>query len=119
MEGSMNPMIRLVAPVAGLVLLMHVAPSWGQTPTCNPATSDANSNIAGGEDALSSVNQKGTGGFFNTAFGFHTLDLNSLGDSSASITADYAAEGVGGDARSRGAAVGRHLGVCPAFEMKR
>jgi hypothetical protein len=38
MEASMNSIIRLVAVVAGLVLMLHLSPSWGQPP--DPTGSD-------------------------------------------------------------------------------
>ena len=70
----MNSVIRLVAVVAGLVLMLHVTPSWGQPvcqfPGCNPTVSDANDNTAGGTDALADVVSGRAGGINNTAFGY-------------------------------------------------
>jgi hypothetical protein len=55
----MNSITRLVAAVAGLVLLLNITTTWGQpvcvAPGCNPTASDANSNTAGGLDALVNV----------------------------------------------------------------
>jgi len=77
----MNRVARLVAMVTGLVLLLNVTPSWGQTPVCvapgcNPTVSDANQNTAGGTGALLNVNALG---FINTAFGFNALVTNTTG----------------------------------------
>jgi hypothetical protein len=86
MEASMNALTRLVAVVAGLVLLIHVTPSWGQTatcssPACNPTVSDANANTAGGTEALVSVDETGAGGNNNTATGVLALVGNTTGSS--------------------------------------
>jgi len=67
--------------MAGLVLMLHVTPSWGQTltchsPGCNPTASDGNDNTAGGTGALVNVP---SGGFGNTAFGRLTLTNNTTG----------------------------------------
>jgi hypothetical protein len=69
MEASMNSITRLVTLLAGLVLMLHSTPSWGQTPVCvapgcNPTASDGAGNTAGGRFALANVVQ---GGFDNTA----------------------------------------------------
>ena len=78
----MNSITRLVAVVAGLVLLLNVTPSWGQpvcaAPGCNPTTSDANRNTAGGTGTLVNVHES-TGGFSNTGFGKNALSLNTAG----------------------------------------
>src|SRR5262245_32505462 len=72
MEASMNSIIRLVAVVAGLVLLLNVTPSWGQS--WNPTASDAGRNTAGGTNAL----PEGTC-CDNTAFGYRALGLGTFG----------------------------------------
>ncbi len=55
----MNSVSRLVAVVAGLVLMLPITPSWGQpvcaSPGCNPTLSDENFNTEGGTGALQSV----------------------------------------------------------------
>ena len=77
----MNSITRLVALTLGLVLMLPITPSWGQpvcaSPGCNPTTSDANSNTAGGTGALSSL---AVGGNSNTAFGRNALNSNTTGD---------------------------------------
>jgi len=80
----MNSIIRLVAVVAGLVLLLNSTPSWGQpvcaSPGCNSTVSDDNLNTAGGSGALANVNEDPTtGGFSNTAFGHSALNTNTTG----------------------------------------
>jgi hypothetical protein len=65
--------------VAGLVLTLNITPSWGGPP--NPMASDANDNTAGGSGALLNVDETASGGFDNTAFGFHALNLNTTGGS--------------------------------------
>ena len=80
----MNSIIRLVAVVAGLVLMLHGTPSWGQpacqSPGCNPTVSDSSGNTAGGTNALSSVVPGiPPAGFDNTAFGFKALLSNTNG----------------------------------------
>ncbi len=81
----MNSITRLIPLVAGLVLLMHVTPSWGQlvcaSPGCNPTLSDLNHNTAGGTAALHSafVGPLGVGAFANTAFGYDALFRNTIG----------------------------------------
>src|SRR5262245_49030090 len=80
---AMNAFALFVPVVAGLVLLMSITPSWGQpvcvAPGCNPTTSDANENTAGGTDALSKLVSGPLGGFANTAFGLKTLLNNTTG----------------------------------------
>ena len=80
----MNLNTRLVALGAGLVLMLHVTPSWGQpvcaSPGCNPTVSDVNSNTAGGTGALLNVDSGDNGGFVNTAFGFGVLGSNTTGN---------------------------------------
>lgn len=70
----MNRVTRLVALVGGLVFMLHITPSWGQTPTCsppgcNPTVSDANGNTAGGTSALANLVISGPFPNSNTAFG--------------------------------------------------
>jgi len=60
--------------VAGLILMLGGAPSWGQVP--NDINSDVNGNTAGGTNALGS----NTTGSNNTAFGDGALDNNTTGD---------------------------------------
>ena len=60
----MNSITRLVAIYAvGLVLMLPTTPSWGQpvcaSPGCNPTTSDANNNTAGGTETLTDVSATG------------------------------------------------------------
>jgi hypothetical protein len=87
MEDSMNSIIRLVAVVAGLVLMLTITPSWGQpvcvSPGCNPTTSDTNFNTAGGTGALVNLDQML--GFNNTAFGESALNTNTFGSSNTGI----------------------------------
>jgi hypothetical protein len=85
-EASMHLITRLVAVLAGLVLLLNVTPSWGQpvcvAPGCNPAVSDDHLNTAGGSFVLSSL---APGGSNNTAFGYAALHENTTGqDNTAS-----------------------------------
>ena len=80
----MNSLTRLVAVVAGLVLLMHVTLSWGGGLT-NPTGSDTNGNTAGGLSALVNVDETGSGGFNNTAFGLNALSTNTTGDDNTAI----------------------------------
>jgi hypothetical protein len=81
MEPAMTSIIPLVAVVAGLVLMLHSTPSWGQpvcvAPGCNPTVSDGSSNTAGGTRVLQHL----AGGAANTAFGKATLEDNTTGDS--------------------------------------
>jgi hypothetical protein len=62
------------------VLLLSITPSWGQpvcvAPGCNPTTSDAINNTAGGTGALSSLV---VGSNSNTAFGRNALNSNTSG----------------------------------------
>jgi len=80
---------RFLTLVANLLLLLTITPSWGQpvctAPGCNPTTSDGNFNTAGGTVALPNVDETGTGGFSNTAFGFNALHNTSTGDSNTAI----------------------------------
>ena len=74
----MKSFVHLVTLCAGLVLMLHVSPSWGGPP--NPTASDDNLNTAGGSRALANVNEDpSTGGFFNTAFGYDALNFNTTG----------------------------------------
>jgi hypothetical protein len=59
--------------IAGLILMLGGAPSWGAPP--NNDVSDAAGNTAGGTGAL----QNTTGGFYNTADGFGALQNNTTG----------------------------------------
>ena len=59
--------------IAGLILMLGGAPSWGAPP--NNDASDAAANTAGGTGAL----QNTTAGFYNTADGFGALQNNSTG----------------------------------------
>ncbi len=70
----MNSIARLIALVAGLVLMLPITPSWGQ-PFINPTASDANFNTAGGTGALGGL----SGGVDNTAFGFDALFSDTTG----------------------------------------
>jgi hypothetical protein len=76
MEVAMTHKVRFMTLVVCLVGLMRVMPSWGQptcaSPGCNPTTSDANKNTAGGSAALGLG-----GGSSNTGFGSAALDLNT------------------------------------------
>src|SRR5262245_46040520 len=80
----MDPRARFTAVLTGLVLLLTITPSWGQpvctAPGCNPTQSDTNRNTAGGNFALSIVNETPAGGFDNTAFGFQALQQDIIGD---------------------------------------
>ena len=92
----MTSIIRLVALVAGLVLLLHGTASWGETPTChstttapppaspycNPTTSDSFlHDTAGGTGALGGF----TTGNGNTAFGWYALSSNTIGSYNTAI----------------------------------
>ena len=82
---------RLVIPVASLVMLLNITPSWGGTtapplcasPGCNPTESDGNGNVAGGTGSLQNVGDSGacgvTAGCENTAFGDGALSNNTTG----------------------------------------
>jgi hypothetical protein len=89
MEDYMNSIIRLVAVVTGLVLILNITPSWGQpvcaSPGCNPTESDTHRNTAGGNFALSIVDETLAGGFDNTAFGFQALLNNTIGDANTAF----------------------------------
>ncbi len=74
----MNPVTRLVAVVAGLVLLLHSTPSWGGPP--NPTLSDAHRNTAGGTGALlDATTESFADDFDNTGFGYNALRYNTTG----------------------------------------
>jgi hypothetical protein len=80
----MKPLAHFAAMLTGLVLLLTITPSWGASPVCvapgcNPTVSDANSNTAGGVDALFNVVSGPSGGFSNTAFGDGALAINTTG----------------------------------------
>src|SRR5499427_4317518 len=89
MEACMTRFAPLTTLVAAFVLIVSIPPSWGQpvcaAPGCNPTTSDGNFNTAGGTVALPNVDETGTGGFSNTAFGFNALHNTSTGDSNTAI----------------------------------
>src|SRR5437867_7901510 len=71
----MNKVVSTVVGVAGLVVTLGGAVSWGDTkPTINDL-SDTNGNTAGGSNAL----QKNTTGSGNTAFGLNALLNNTTG----------------------------------------
>src|SRR5262245_28137441 len=80
----MKPFAHSFGLVTGFVLLLTITPSWGQpvcaSPGCNPTQSDTNRNTAGGNFALSIVNETPAGGFDNTAFGFQALLQDIIGD---------------------------------------
>src|SRR4029450_1212208 len=59
--------------IAGLILMLGGAPSWGAPP--NNDVSDAAGNTAGGTGAL----QNTTAGFYNTAAGAYALVSNLVG----------------------------------------
>jgi Chaperone of endosialidase len=83
----MHSITRIVALVAGFVVLTYVTPSWGQptcaAPGCNPTESDGNGNVAGGTGSLQNVGASGdcgvTAGCANTAFGDGSLSNNNTG----------------------------------------
>jgi Chaperone of endosialidase len=86
MEDSMKPLARFAAMLTGLVLLLNITPSWGQTPVCdspgcNPTESDANDNTAGGTSALNGV----TSGTNNTAFGRAAMLATSSGNDNTAV----------------------------------
>jgi Chaperone of endosialidase len=98
----MNSIIRLVALVAGLTLLMHVTPSWGQPtcqfPGCNPTVSDAHGNTAGGTNALANVDETSvTGGRDNTAFGGSALTTTTTGNSNTAVGVSALRDNITGD----------------------
>ena len=84
---------RFVPVVAGLVMLMNITPSWGQTPVCgapgcNPTVSDANGNTAGGTGALRNVApEPPLRGVGNTAFGSGALLSNTTGSANTATGA--------------------------------
>ena len=103
---------RIVAAVAGLILLLHVAPGWGQPvcvdPGCNPTVSDSNSNTAGGTNALKNL----SGGIItfpesNTGFGFWALAGTTTGDFNTAI----------GSGALEHNAVGNSNTACGAFAL--
>src|SRR5262245_1494555 len=69
----------LIILVTTFVMLLNIAPSWGQpvcaASGCNPTVSDANGHTARGTVALADDNQTGAG---NTAFGGGALTLVRL-----------------------------------------
>ena len=79
----MKPRSRLVVLVAGLVLVMHATPTWGQpvcvAPGCNPTVSDEDGSTAGRTNALTNNLPGRTGGTGNTAFGKWALFRNTNG----------------------------------------
>jgi hypothetical protein len=88
----MKRLARLIAMVTGLVLMLNNTSSGGtgatcSSPGCNSTVSDAHENTAGGTGALANVDETGTGGFNNTAFGAGALDLTTTGDQNTAIGA--------------------------------
>ena len=96
----MNSITRLLPVVAGLVLLTHVTPGWGQptcaSPGCNPTATDMNGNTAGGTGALSNVVSGPSGGFGNTAFGASTLTATTTGSANTASGAGALANNITG-----------------------
>jgi hypothetical protein len=92
----MKRLALLFAMVIGLALMLNDTSSGGpppppptcSSPGCNPTVSDANNNTAGGTDALVSVDETGTGGLNNTAFGFDALAQNTTGDANTATGAE-------------------------------
>ncbi len=92
MEASLNSIIRLVLVVAGLVLMLPITPSWGQTPVCaapgcNPTVTSAHDNTAGGSYTLISIDTTIFGAYFNTAFGSNALKDNTTGSHNTGVGA--------------------------------
>jgi len=85
----MSRFASLTAVIAAFVLIVTITPSWGQpvcaSPGCNPTVSDGHNNTAGGTGALVNVDATPAGGFDNTAFGFHALNLDNTGDGNTAI----------------------------------
>ena len=93
----MKSLAHLGAVVAGFVFLVHVTPSWGETPVCAPrpscpstlacgcnsTASDSAGNTAGGASALQNTDPFGEfcveGYCANTAFGYFALESNTIG----------------------------------------
>jgi len=80
-HGGSHDGIRSSCPGAVLIMLLSITPGWGQpvcvAPGCNPTTTDANGNTAGGVLALHLV--EAGGGVGNTAFGLQALWHNTTG----------------------------------------
>jgi hypothetical protein len=93
----MKPLAHFTAMLTGLVLLLNITPSWGQTPVCvapgcNPTLSDGfTGNTAGGTQALPNG-----GGIGNTAFGSQTL-VDTTGGLNTAIGASALASNTTGD----------------------
>ena len=92
----MKPLARLFAIATGLALMLHSTPSWGQpvcaSPGCNPTTSDASNNTAGGTSSLGSL----SAGTENTAFGRSALVSNTTGTGNTASGANALAENTTG-----------------------
>jgi hypothetical protein len=90
--------VHLLAMVAGLGVLLGVAPSWADPvcnpPGCNSTQSDGGGNTAGGTDALTN-GTSGNFGIDNTAFGDSALYSNS-GDFNTASGYDALYENVSG-----------------------
>lgn len=71
----MNSRYTSAIVVAGLVLTLGGAVSWGQLPPTND-TSDTKGNTGGGTGALGSASLSGPD---NTAYGFNALSSNTAG----------------------------------------
>src|SRR5262245_9881656 len=86
----MKPVARPFAMATGLVLLLMITPSWGQTPVCaapgcNPTKSsgfpEPSGNTAGGSASLGALST----GHENTAFGYQALVLNTTGSNNTAV----------------------------------
>jgi len=84
----MNRLTGLV--IAGLMLMLGVAQSWGGPP--NPTDSDANGNTAGGSGALLNV----TTGTVNTGFGSSALFFNTTGNNNSACGANALEQNITG-----------------------
>ena len=93
----MKPLAHFTAMLTGLVLLLNITPSWGQTPVCvapgcNPTLSDGfTGNTAGGSQALPNG-----GGIGNTAFGSQTL-VDTTGSANTATGASALANNTTGE----------------------
>src|SRR5215471_14679649 len=78
---TMNRVLSSAVVVAGLVLTLGGATSWGQVPPTNDK-SDANFNTGGGTGALESTMLSGTN---NTAYGHAALVVITSGSSNTAV----------------------------------